>query len=248
MTGHSTRCPGQRSVILALLLLSCLSVAVGAGRALASASSPPAAGETTTLRLGWIQDVENLNPFIGFGSSYEVWCLNYDFLVGYDPKDGSPRAEIAESWETSANGRVWTFHIRRGVTWQDGKPLTARDVAFSFNYIVDNQLSAYATYIKLIERAEVVDEYTARVVCSQPKADMLRVYLYVLPQHIWSKIDPRTVEVSYRNLPPIVGSGPFQCVEWKKGQYVRMKANEAYWKGAPHVDEVVFEFSTPTRT
>jgi ABC-type transport system substrate-binding protein len=66
--------------------------------------------------------------------------------VGYDTKDGPPRPEIAESWETSWDRRVWRFHIRRGVTWQDGRPLTAKDVAFSPDCIVENQLGSYATY------------------------------------------------------------------------------------------------------
>jgi peptide/nickel transport system substrate-binding protein len=244
MSGPASRSPARAPFFLALFVLLSLGLAGGLWSALAAAESPSPDAGKVTLRLGWTEDVENLNPFIGFGSSYEVWCLNYDFLVGYNAEDGSPRPEIAESWETSPDGKVWTFHIRKGVTWQDGEPLTAKDVAFSLNYIVENQLASYSTYTKLIERAEVVDESTVRVVCSKPKANMLRMYVYVLPEHIWSKVDPKIVEVSYKNSPPLIGSGPFQCVEWKKGQYVRMVANDSYWRGAPHVDEIIFEFYT----
>lgn len=205
-----------------------------------SAASP--ADEKTTLRLGWVVDVDNLNPFVGYGSSYEVWYLNYDFLVGYDAKDGSPKPALAESWEVSDDGTVWTFKIRRGVTWQDGEPLTADDVAFTFNYIIENDLSAYSTYTKLIEKAEVVDEHTVRLVCSSPKANVLRMYIFILPEHIWSKVSPKDAENTYENAPPIVGSGPFQCVEWQKGKFVRMEADPGYWGGAPTVDEVFFQF------
>ena len=244
MAGQSSRKPVRVALLIALFVLLSLGLVGGVGSALAAAESPSPGAGKVTLRLGWTVDVENLNPFIGYGSSYEVWCLNYDFLVGYNAADGSPRPEIAESWETSPDGKVWTFHIRQGVKWQDGEPLTARDVAFTINYIVENQLASYSTYTKLIKRAEVVDDYTVKVTCSKPKANMLRMYVYVLPEHLWSKVDPKIVEVSYRNAPPIVGSGPFQTVEWKKGQYVRMEANEDYWKGAPHVDEIIFEFYT----
>jgi len=244
MAGQSSRVRVRVPFFLALFVLLSLGLAGGVWSALAAAESPSPDAGKVTLRLAWTLDVENLNPFIGYGSSYEVWCLNYDFLVGYDAKDGSPRPEIAESWETSPDGKVWTFHIRRGVKWQDGEPLTAKDAAFSLNYIVENQLASYATHTKLIKRAEVVDEYTVRVICSRPKANMLRMYVYVLPEHIWSKVDAKTVEVSYRNSPPLIGSGPFQCVEWKKGQYVRLEANKDYWKGAPRIDEVIFEFYT----
>lgn len=244
MTGKSCRSTVRLSLIVALFVLLSLGLAGGVESAFAADPSPSPTAGKVTLRLGWTVDVENLNPFIGYGSSYEVWCLNYDFLVGYSAKDGSPQPEIAQSWETSANGKVWTFHIRHGVKWQDGKPLTARDVAFSLNYIVDNQLTSYSTYTRLIKQAEVVDDYTVRVTCTKPKANMLTMYLYVLPEHIWSKVDPKTVETSYKNAPPLIGSGPFQCVEWKKGEFVRMEANPDYWKGAPHVDEILFEFYT----
>ena len=243
MTGRSLRVTLGVALLFALLATVTTGLMGGGVRtASAAPSASPSAGPVT-LRLGWVQDVDNLNPFIGYGSSYEVWCLNYDFLVGY-AEDGSPRPAIAESWETAQGGRVWTFHIRHGVRWQDGLPLTARDVAFSINYVVDNDLSSYATYAKFIRRAVVVDPYTVRVHCTRPKANMLRLYIYVLPEHIWSKVDPKKVETSYPNSPPIMGSGPFQCVEWKKGEYVRMKANPSYWGGAPHVDEVIFAFYT----
>ncbi len=70
---------------------------------------------------------------------------------------------------------------------------------------------------------------------------MLGLWMPILPEHIWSKVDPGEAERGYKNAPPIVGSGPFQCVEWKKGEFVRMEAYKDYWKGAPKIDEVIFQ-------
>ena len=77
--------------------------------------------------------------------------------------------------------------------------------------------------------------------CSKPKADMLQMWVPILPEHIWSKISPNDAQSKFQNTPPIVGSGPFQVVEWKKGEYVRMVANKDYWGGAPKIDELIFQ-------
>ena len=231
--------------VLALLVAAAISTASAAG-----SGSPSPAGDPVTLRLGWNESPLNLNPFIGYSASYEIWLLNYDVLVGMG-SDGLPSKEtgLAEDWQTSADGKTWTFDIRPGVKWQDGEPLTARDVAFTFDYIIANELSV-AVYLKGVTKATAVDDTTLEVVCSAPKANMLltQVYIYVLPEHIWSKIDPKDAANSYRNPPPIIGSGPFQTVEFKKEQYVKMVRNPDYWGAAPAVDEIIFQHYTNTDT
>ena len=84
MSGSTSRNPARKPFCLALFVLLGLGLAGGLWSALAVAESPSPYAGKVTLRLGWTEDVGNLNPFIGFGSSYEVWCLNYDFLVGYE--------------------------------------------------------------------------------------------------------------------------------------------------------------------
>jgi peptide/nickel transport system substrate-binding protein len=66
------------------------------------------------------------------------------------------------------------------------------------------------------------------------------MWVPILPEHIWSKISPGAAQDSFQNEPPIVGTGPFQTVEFKKGAYLRMEANKSYWRGAPRIDEIVF--------
>jgi peptide/nickel transport system substrate-binding protein len=70
---------------------------------------------------------------------------------------------------------------------------------------------------------------------------MLGLWLPILPEKVWKDISAADVENKFENPPPILGSGPFQCVEWARGKYVRMVANKDYWKGAPKIDEIIFQ-------
>jgi peptide/nickel transport system substrate-binding protein len=216
----------------------------GITSAMASSDSPSPAAGKTILRLGWTNDPDSLNPFIGLeSSSYEIWALNYDLLVGFRASDMAnvPGVGLATKWETSPDGRVWTFTITDKAKWQDGEPLTASDVAFTYNYVIDNEMGLFIDYVKFITKVEATDDTHVVFTCSKPKANMLGLWIPILPEHIWSKISPKDAEKSFQNPPPIIGSGPFQTVEVKKSSFVRMVANKDYWKGAPKVDEVIFQ-------
>ncbi len=243
MTAASAR---YRSRLLATVIVALLAAGLlwGIAGAMASSESPAADGGKTILRLGWTNDPDNLNPFIGYeSSSYEIWAINYELLVGFRASDYAnvPGVGLATAWETSADGKVWTFTITDKSKWQDGEPLTAEDVAFTYNYVIDNELGLFIDYMKFIDKVEAPDATHVVFTCSKPKANMLGLWMPILPEHIWSKVPPSEVENKFKNPPPIIGSGPFQTVEWKKGEYVRMVANKEYWRGAPKVDEVIFQ-------
>jgi peptide/nickel transport system substrate-binding protein len=211
----------------------------------AASPSPSSSASPTTLRVGLLEDADNLSPFLGYQiTSYLLWHLNYDFLVGFDAATLKPRPEIAESWAQSPDGKTWTFKVRHGITWQDGQPVTARDVAFTFNFITDGNLSNMQTYTDGIVHATALDDYTVAIQTKAPKANMLSMMVPIVPEHIWSKVGAKAAGTRYQNPPPIVGSGPFQVVEWKRGRYIRLRANPDYWKGAPHVDQLIFMIYT----
>jgi len=214
-----------------------------------STPSPLSFGSATTLRLGWLADPDNLNPFIGTtASAYTVWYMNYDTLVGLNAADLTPdrTTGLATSWNATKGGRVWTFTLRHNATWQDGRPLTASDVAFTVNLIVDNKNATWISYVQNVSKAVAVDAYHVRLICKQPTPSMLvnLSEVPVLPQHIWSKISPKVAFNTFANKPPVIGSGPFECVGWTKSNYLVMKANKQYWRGPPHVDQIVWEYFT----
>jgi peptide/nickel transport system substrate-binding protein len=206
-----------------------------------AARSAPAESRRVTFRVGVVESVDNLNPFIGFNSlDYLVYHLSYDFLVGWDPVKLQPRPEFAASWTQSADGKTWTFKIRPGMTWQDGAPATAHDVAFTFNYIDRNKLAAFTLYTTSIERVTAFDATTVRFYCSKPKADILYMPVPILPEHIWSKVSPQAAGTSFANGPPTIGSGPFRVVQNSPDNFVRLVANKHYWGGKPHIENLLF--------
>ena len=245
-----------RLLRLGLMLAAAVAiVAVGAAVAQATSSASPTpsllasssssaapSGGSLVVRIGQLQDPDNLNPFIGIqGLDYQIWHLNYDFLVGFDPKNLAPRPELATSWKVSPDGKTWTFQTRQGVKWQDGVPFTAADVAFTFNYIVKNNLSNLAVYTDGITGAKATGPNTVEIYTKAPKANMLRMIVPILPEHIWSKISGKAAGASFQNKPPIIGTGPFQVVKWVSHSYVELKANPNYWGGAPHISYLYIE-------
>ncbi len=227
----------------ALILVGCLAIMLGWALTTALATSPTVApGTATVLRVGWTDDPESLNPFVGqMGTALEIYALNYDFLTRYDAETLTSKPGLAATWSHSPDGKTWTFTLRRGVTWQDGRPFSSKDVAFTFDYVIKNKMGGFTGYTTFIERVVAVDPYTVRFVCSRPKANMLELGVPILPEHIWSHIDPKAAADTYRNEPPVIGTGPFQVVEYRPNKYVRLVANKQYWRGAPKVDELILQ-------
>jgi peptide/nickel transport system substrate-binding protein len=90
-----------------------------------------------TFTLGTLHDADSLNPFTGIvATSYEAYGMMYDQLFGWSASDFSPTGQLATAVTPSADGKTWTYTIRSGVTWSDGLPLTAKDVAYTYNRII----------------------------------------------------------------------------------------------------------------
>ncbi len=223
-----------------------LAVVVAAVLALMVAAAPASAATEDSgkvvLKIGWQGDVDNLNPFIGWSNNvFEVWSNAYLLLMDTTMKDLKPGPNgVAKSCTVSEDGLTWTFKLNEGLTWQDDTPLTAKDVAFTYNYIIENEMSAYIGFLDGVVRAEAVDDLTCKIICSKPKANLVTMWLPILPEHVWGELSGKEAGTSYKNSPPVVGSGPFRIVEWKKGRYLRLKANKDFFLGAPTVDEVLY--------
>ena len=97
-------------------------------------------------------------------------------------------------------------------------------------------------------RVVALDDYTVEFTTEKPKATMLQMWVPIVPEHIWSHVSAKDAAGKFENDPPIIGTGPFQVVEWKRGVFVRMEANPDYWGGKPAVDELLFEIYTNTDT
>lgn len=222
-------------------------VALLAGPGLAQTPAPPGSpspgrpgGEV--LRLAIPGDENNFAPFgITFQSlkTQDILNLVYDTLL-YSPNQEKPEPWLASEASKSSDGRVWTFKIRPGITWHDGRPVTAEDVKFTYEYFFKHQQGRYSHHVNdlpYVEKAELVGSdsvsFTCRTPCPtfdiDPGSD-----LPVIPKHIWESVTEPTKFT--KDLP--VGSGPYRVVEHTSEQSYRLKANERYFKGKPLVDEI----------
>jgi peptide/nickel transport system substrate-binding protein len=206
-----------------------------------------AADHKKTFTVGLTDEVDSLNPFLGtLANSYEMWALTYNMMVGYSMKDMSPQPELATKWETSPDGKTWTFHIRDDVKWSDGQALTAADIAYTYNRVLHGSIEAnnWSSYLTNVTSVTAPDPQTVVLSLSKPNAVLPLLPIPIVPEHIWKNISEKQMK-SYGAEPkdgkPVVGSGPFTMVQGTAGgSTFKFEANKHYWGGAPHVDEVDF--------
>jgi peptide/nickel transport system substrate-binding protein len=214
-----------------------------------SGSPSPAAesaGQKSVFTVGITQDVDSTNPFTGIAAaSFEVYQMMYPTLTEYSAADFSTVPGLAESWEESEDRSYWTYKIRPDLKWSDGKPLTARDAAYTFNRVINGDIEQtnYGGYTSTITRAEAPDDTTLVLYVKRPSPIMYQLAVYILPEHIWKDIDAKKVK-SFKNEPengePVVGGGPYVLIERRKGEYLRFAANPNFYAGKPAADEIVF--------
>jgi peptide/nickel transport system substrate-binding protein len=229
--------------LIAVIVCAATLAGVAAAPALAASPSPSATGLVEpVLKVGFSYDIDGMNPLVNYsGLSWEIFRLDYNFLTWYD-ETNQPVPELATAWETSPDGKVWTFTIRSDVTWHDGVPLTARDIAFTYNLILDNQIYFYMSYLQDVTKVEAPDDATVVITSRKPNSQMLALYVPILPEHLWGKIDPEKLETLKD--PPTVGTGPFAIAEVEKGRFVKMSANLEYFAGRPNVNTLLFQIYT----
>lgn len=179
--------------------------------------------------------------------SQVVGRLVSDGLIAYGA-DLTIRPRLARSWETSSDGRIVTFHLRDGVRWHDGAPVTARDVAFTVRLIRDPRAFArsWAAAFEDLESVEAIDERTVRATYRQPYADFLDAWRFpVVPEHLASR-DADFAGGAFAGHP--VGCGPFRFVRWTPGREIVFEANADYWDGKPALDGLILRVIGNDRT
>jgi len=197
--------------------------------------------EPVVFRIGSVNDLDSLNPFKAVEApSYELFELQYSLLVGFSQKDLSPTPSLAESWETSEGGLTWTYHLNPEAQWHDGEPVTSEDVKYTYERIIEEEQGLFIDYLRQVETIEAPDPETLVITTKEPSVQMLSIWVPILPKHIWENV-PEDETTSFKN-DPTIGSGPFQAVEWRRGQFLRLEVNPDFYRGAPEVDEIIFQF------
>lgn len=209
-----------------------------------------ASAEYYIMNIGVLQTPDTLNVYkMTLAIGWTINFLCYDTLNSID-ESLAPGPQLADSWETSPDGLEWTFHINQTAYWHDGLQVTAEDVAFSYNLILENP-TACALWIDylagVVYPVEAVDTYTVKITTTAPKATMLSALIPIVPEHLWSSVDSNMInkvdpwDTNYFPDGP-VGSGPLILDEYDATLgWIRMLKNPDYYIDTVKVDEVLFK-------
>ena len=200
-------------------------------------------------------DVATLDPAIGY--DWQNWSMIkslFDGLMDYEPGTTTLRPGLAESYDISDDGKTFTFHLRKGVKFHNGREMTADDVKYSLDRVTNPEtqspgagffgsIKGYDAMAdgsaKSLEGVTVVDPSTVKIELSRPDATFLHVmalnFASVVPQEA---VDEAGADFGKKP----VGTGAFKLADWTLGQKLVFERNPDYWReGLPHLDTITFE-------
>ena len=211
--------------------------ALGLPAVSAEAATPQHGG---SVKIGLRSDVSRLDPhplFPPYPTSNAV-ALLYNGITEVDA-DANIVPALAHAWEVSEDGLTWTWHIRKDVTFHNGRPMTGADIKANIERILNPRTGAIIRgELDIIDRLDMLDDYTLRMT--------LKYKYYPLPSVLSNRwlpiLDPETFDTA-KKLP--VGTGPFKLVSWKRLHTTEMVRHEGYWekdadgKALPYLDELI---------
>ena len=229
--------------LLALLIAACL--------VFSACSRGPHEVGRTGLVIGVLVEPESLDPLLDAGEvSATIGPILFSYLLTENEQgrlvpDVATRVPSMANGGISRDGRTIIYHLRRDVTWQDGQPLTAADVVYTYEAIENPKInvpsrSSYDT----IATVRAPDPYTVVVKLRKPDSPILSNFMApdqnypILPRHILAA-EPDINHGTFNTAP--VGSGPYQLARWIHGDSLRFTSNPHYFRGAPRIASIVLK-------
>jgi peptide/nickel transport system substrate-binding protein len=218
----------------------------------------PSHGET--LRAGFATEPHSLNPIdMQNGQEMVIDRLFSDPMTSFDSSGNrivpilATRVPTRQNGDVSADGRTIVFHLRKGVKWQDGAPLTSADVAFTFAQVMNPANNVVSRFgYDDIRSLDTPDRYTVRLRLKRAFSPLVATFFGdanipfgILPKHLL-KHYASLEHIPYDALP--VGSGPFRVVAWHRGDRLELDANPGYFQGRPHLRHITIFFSHSEQT
>ena len=219
--------------------------------AAAATSQPPTVSRPRkggTLKFGIVKGIGTPIPFVSYTSTPQYVKDNvYEPLIMFDQK-GDIHPWLAESWTPNKTTNEWTFKIRRGVKFHNGKELTASDVVWSAKHIMNpaNGASGQGQLSSNVRDVVAVDKYTVKFISPGPRGLFPELLADTAILHIAPKESVATGQLEMKDGAPPPGTGPFKFKAWTPGQEFDVVRNDEYWGGAPYLDGVRFRVISET--
>lgn len=209
---------------------------------LATHAAPPDHAGSLTLLLPTeptaLVTVGNVaTPILSVSAKVTEGLLKYDYGV-------NPQPQLATKWAISPDGLTYTFHLRQGVKWHDGREFTSADVAFSIDLLKKIHPRGRNTFAN-VNAIDTPDKHTAIIRLSKPAPYLIRALVAtetpIVPKHLY---DGTQAQSNPNNNAPI-GTGPFKFKEWVRGSHIVYERNADYWdKPKPYIDQLIVRFVT----
>jgi peptide/nickel transport system substrate-binding protein len=213
---------------------------------------------SATLVVAVPQEPVSLNPLYLEGpTAYTYSGLMYSYLTNYD-SNGNIVGDLAAQVPTVANGGIsrdgtqLTYHLRRNARWQDGYPVTARDVVFTYHAVMNpSNTVGYRYGYDRVSSVRAADDYTVVVTLKYPFSPIVSFFFGgdsnypILPAHLLQKYGSLD-HVAFNSQP--VGSGPFRLARWERGDHLEFSANGEYYRGKPGLRRLILPFITNDAT
>lgn len=249
------------ALLLVCMMMVLMLAACGGGGSPESAASEEGA---KILLYNNTREPTSLDPPVGFDMvSYDVLNNAMEGLTRLG-SDQTPQPALAESWTVSEDGKTYTFKLRDGIKWSNGKPITASDVEFSWKRLLDPATASPAAFLAYVieggeafnsgqgkaddVKVKAVDDSTVEVVLSQPAPWLLSMLsnpaFFPVPKAAAEANPTWASEAS-----TFVSSGPFKIAEWSHDAEIKMVKNEQYWDAANvKLDGVTFKMVNDSNT
>lgn len=241
MIVKATRPAAVRAIVAMLGAMLCCAIALTGGAAKAAADTP----KSSTLTVVADTQMTTFNPFVSYYDG-ELNVIGVIFpALTYNDKNNQPAPYLASKWTTSSDGLTWTFNIRPNLKWSDGQPLTAKDIAWTYNLVMHNTVAATAngTLVANIASVSAPNDTTFIIKTKTKQANLLYESIPVVPQHIWQSHVSNLK--AYTSMPskgkPVVGYGPYTLTAFKT-TYATLKANKNFVLGAPKYDTLITQY------
>ncbi len=215
----------------------------------------PEAGATLTG--SFYQSIPNPWQMSGTG----IWTsLVFERLVSWDENYANIIPALAESWETSEDGTVYTFHLRSDVTWHDGEPFTAADIVWSYTTLLNAAITGTWVQANLMQikgaaayndgsstdapAVVAVDDQTVEITleAASPLFIQQVAMPFILPSHLLESIPVETLFDDPYFTEQLVGLGPYKFVEWEREQFETLTRHDGYYRGQPQIENIVTRY------